>query len=383
MRNRIAGMTIVAAAAAVLTALSGAAGAADGPDWSAGAVETASLAGHEQGVEGAVFSPDGACLALRSKDFHLDIWDVASGDRLAHLEGLNTWPQHVAYSPDGTVLAAADLQRIRLWTAPGGEELTVLEGCEGPFAWRPDGGGLVAKFKRTDAPYELRTFSWPGGERTGAIADAHAGVVRQMTWSPDGALLGTSSDDGTLKLWGGEPLELVRALEGDVKVGRFAFSPDGARVAAITGKDPDGMFAAASVRVWDVATGEVVLELKDFPKGLEPLAWSPDGTLLATGERKGARARVWSIPAGETVHAFGGHRYWVSHLDFSPDGRFLASGSANQVTVWSLDTGGAAWRADAATQGLTDVRFSPDGGSLVTTSTDNSARIWQVNRPGG
>ncbi|MFH1842005.1 MAG: WD40 repeat domain-containing protein [bacterium] len=382
MTRRIARIIFVFTLVAITSSGINPTTAADGPDWSAGATELATLPGHEQGIIGAVFSPDGRYLTLRNKDFHVDIWDAATGESLAHLAGLNSWPQHVAYSPDGTVLAAADLKRLRLWQVPGGGELALLDGCDGPFAWRPDGTGIVGTFKNSETPYELRTVSWPAGEVTGAVEDAHPKLVRQMTWSPDGGLLGTSSDDGTLKLWGGQPLALVRTLAGDVKVGRFAFSPDGALVAAITGKDPGGILTAAAVYVWDVATGELKIELTDFPKGLEPLAWSPDGTLLATGERQGNRARLWSIPSGELVKALPDHPYTVARLAFSPDGRFLATGSANQVTVWDIATGTHAWQADAASQGLTDVRFSPDGGCVVTTSTDNSAKIWQVNLPG-
>jgi len=381
--NRIVRMICVCTLVACAIALIVPATATETQDWTAGATELATLPGHEQGITGAIFSPDGSYLTLSNKDFHLDIWDLATGKSLAHMEGLNSWPQHVAFSPDGKMLAAADVKRIRLWQVPGGEELIVLENFDGPFTWRPDGTGIVATFKTSNVTYELRFVSWQTGEQTGVIEDAHAKRVRQMTWSPDGGLLGTSSDDGSLKLWGGEPLALVRTLEGEGEVGRFAFSPDGALVAAITGKDPDGLFDAAVVYVWEVATGELVTQLQDFPKGLEPLAWSPDGAVLATGERQGNRARLWRIPSGELVNTFPDHRYAVARLDYSPDGRFLATGSANQITVWDITTGTHAWQADAASQGLTDVRFSPAGGSVVTTSTDNSARIWQVNRQGG
>jgi WD40 repeat protein len=345
-----------------------------GGDWSAGYEVIATLNGHEQGIVGAVFSPCGKYITLANKDFFLNIWDAATGKSVASIDGLNSWPQYVAFSPDGAVLAAGDLKKVRLWKVPSGEDLMVLEGGEGPIAWRPDGARLAAKLKSSSAGYQLKLFGFPGGELMATSAAAHEKLVRHVSWSPDGGTLASSSDDGTLRLWGGNTLAEVRVLQGEGRVGRFLFSPDGTYIAAISGEDPGSFMKPAAVLVWEVDTGKQVLKIDDFKKGLGSICFSPNGKTLATGDR-GNRARVWAVPSGAMVKEFADHKYWVSGLAFSPDGRFLAATTADEVVMWDVEGGKKLWSLVAASQGLTSVAFGPHGSRLVVTSTDNTAKV--------
>lgn len=255
----------------------------------------------------------------------------------------------------------------------------VLEGGDGPIAWHPDGTRLATKSRPPGGGYQLKLFAFPSGEVVGTGSETHPKVVRQVSWNPDGSVLASSSDDGTLKMWDGNTMKLLRSLAGEGRVRNFCFSPNGKYVAAVSGEDPGSFFKPAVVLVWDVSTGKRVLSLEDFEKGLEPLRFSPDGKTLATGER-GPRARLWDIPSGKMVREYPGHKYWVSGLAFSPDGRFLAAITADEVVMWDAGGGDKLWSEVAASQGLTSVVFSPDGSRLVVTSTDNTAKIFEVKR---
>lgn len=350
-----------------------------GSGWSKGIVEFANLGGHEQGLVSAVFSPEGRYLTLGSKDFHVNIWDVSSGNSLAKLSGFNSWPATVAYSPDGQYLATEDYDKIRLWKVPTGEPFSVLSECSGPFAFSPDGNHLVAKYKPSEGGYQLKIWSFPACELKKTLT-AHDKLIKHVAWSSDGKLFASSSDDGTLKLWNGESGELVRQMEVEGKAGLFSFSPDGSYLAAICGSDPSSFFKPALVMLWEVSTGKLVTKIEGFDKGLEPIAFSPNGKYLATGEREsaGAKASLWEIPSGKLIRTFEGHIYWVSQLAFSPDGLFLATGSANEMTLWNLSTGEKIGTVKAATEGLTCIAFSPDGTCIATTSTDNTAKLWRA-----
>lgn len=350
-----------------------------GSDWSKGIVEFANLGGHEQGVVSAVFSPDGRYLTLGNKDFHVNIWEVSSGNSLVELDGFNSWPITVAYSPDGQYLATEDYNKIRLWKVPTGEPFSVLSECNGPFAFSPDGNHLVAKYKPSEGGYQLKIWSFPTCELKKTFA-ADDKPIKHVAWSPNGNFFASSSDDGILKLWNGETGELVRQMEVEGKAGLFSFSPDGSYLAAICGSDPSSFFKPALVMLWEVSTGKLVTKIEGFDKGLEPIAFSPDGKYLSTGEREsaGAKASLWEIPSGKLIRTFEGHVYWVSQLAFSPDGLFLATGSANEMTLWNVSTGEKIGTVKAASEGLTCIAFSPDGTCIATTSTDNTAKLWKV-----
>ena len=341
-----------------------------------GFVEYATLLGHKQGVIKAVFSPDGKYLSLSNKDFHVNIWDVATGKSLAMMDGFNEWPAEVAYSPDSKLLLTSDYEKIKIWEAPSGKSYKIIEKVEEPFALSPDGKYLVGKFKPSDGAYQLKLYSFPSGNLIRNIEDAHEKIIRCVRWSPDNSVFASSSDDGTLKIWEGETGKLIKTLSPGKKAGLFEFSPKGEWVAVIAGEDPSSFFNPAEVSVFEVASGKLIKKIEGFSKGLQALSFSPDGKYIVTGDRS-SKASLWGIPSLELAKAFEDHKYWVSHASFSPDSKYLLVGSADEVILWNIAKGEKIYSAVAAKQGLTSVVFSPDGRVIATTSTDNTVKLWK------
>lgn len=344
--------------------------------WNKDFKEYATLTGHKQGVVKAVFSPDSKYLSLSNKDFHVNIWDVSTGESHVMINGFNEWPGQVAYSPDSKLLLTTDYQKIKIWEVPSGKSYKIIEGVEAPFAVSPDGKYLAGKFKPFGGAYQLKLYSFPSGELKNNVDSVHKKMIRYVKWNADGSLFASSSDDGTLKLWDGKTGNPVKVLFTGKKVGLFKFSPDGKYVAAIVGEDPGSFFKPAEVIIWEVKTGNSIKKIEAFDKGLEALSFSPDGKYLVTGER-GPKASLWNIPSGDLVKTFEGHKYWVSHASFSPDGKYLLTGTADEFILWDVATGGKIKSSIAAKQGLTSVVFSPDGKVIATTSTDNTVKLWK------
>ena len=94
----------------------------------------------------------------------------------------------------------------------------------------------------------------------------------------------------------------------------IVFSPDG--MSLVSGGEDD------IIQVWDVETGELrfrpILHFGD----VTALAFSPDGSIFASGSRSGDDAvYLWDSQTGEAVHTFVGHALYVTDLAFSPDVR--------------------------------------------------------------
>jgi uncharacterized protein with WD repeat len=106
------------------------------------------------------------------------------------------------------------------------------------------------------------------------------------------------------------------------------------------------------------------------------VAFSPDGKRLASAgfDRE---VKVWDAATGQVVLNLPGHTDWVHSVAFSPDGRWLASASMDGVVkVWDTATGHQARTLkEKASRGAIRVAFSPDGKRLASASGNQTVRV--------
>lgn len=192
----------------------------------------------------------------------------------------------------------------------------------------------------------------------------------------DAGVLGALADAGAL-----EPLrsevdpalvpgsaELVAAVHTD-EINSVAWSPDGTRVA--TGSDD------STASIWDPDTGREVVRLENQRSFVLGVAWSNDNARLATTSLDGS-ARLWNPTTGQALTTLRGHGGSVWGVAWSPDGRRLATASAdNTARIWNPSTGQELITLDGHAEAVFAVAWSPDGTLLATASADHTARIWE------
>ncbi|UQA55667.1 metallophosphoesterase [Polyangium aurulentum] len=233
------------------------------------------------------------------------------------------------------------------------------------LAWSPDGARLASGHARgAVAVWDVAT-----GDLAWSRTD-HEDDVQDVAFSHDGSLLASVSLD-RLFVWyadrGDAPLRLERTLRGGFA---FAWRP-GRRILAFRGID-------AIVRLWEpTMPADAVSSLFGKVKQAQALAWSPDGTLLATVSMRDGGIEIWNGDTHDLERRIGGKTRAPLDLSWTPDGTGLAAAYGDgSVRVWDIASGIVATLA-AHTDAVTSLSFSHDGRLLATKSHDGTVKLWR------
>ena len=349
------------------------------------------LRGHEDGVQGALCSPDGKTLLSASGDGTARLWDAAGRDsdfETADHGGAVTAAQ---FSEDGRIIYTAS-RKVQLETAGLGMAAVALPlpsklqkpGVVGPNL--PPQSKLI-EAKLVDAEVARRWDANTGVELSRRPVQT-APTIEARFFASDADHAGptpvarvlTAADNGQATVWdlaGVAPAVLLKGHWGKVKSAEF--SSDGQTV--LTAGD-DGLAI-----LWDIRTGKMRWRLPPLPgdgqkdpplPALNSARLSADGKSLVTAGDDG-RARQWDV-ASQTASpsADDTHKQPVVSARFSPD--------AKTVLTASLDNTAHLWISGeekprvlpAHADRLNGARFSPDGKLALTYSDDGTARLWDA-----
>ena len=286
------------------------------------------LGEHGMGVISVVWQPvAGKVIASSGQDGAVALWDAAANTELKRLRPGMAWTEHIAFAPDGKLLATATGKALALWDAAGEKvhQFEPLAGAIAAIGWDKPGRDLAAAtagavcVHRVEPPqFTMRKYSWPAACLTAAF-------------SPNGKVLASGMQDGTVHFW-----------------------------MLTTGKDS---------------------QMRGYASKVNLTEWSANARYLATSA--GNEVVLWDFggrgPEGSAPLELTGHTDRITHLAFQPNGPWLVSAGRDwRLTLWQPGKEKQAVDATLAGGEITAVRWSPDGKRIAVGEAKGRLSIYEL-----
>ncbi|MDB9435840.1 AAA-like domain-containing protein [Dolichospermum lemmermannii CS-548] len=201
--------------------------------------------------------------------------------------------------------------------------------------------------------------------------EGHNDAVRSVTFSPNGKIIATASEDNTVRVWNINGKEIRRFIGNNQIFRNVKFSPDNKIIAAIS--------ADNTIKTWKI-NGEELITLKgqdNQDNFMNSLCFIPDSKIIAAPNQDNT-IQLWSID-GQKIKTLKGHKFPIWSISCSPDGKnIITADLGGFIIIWSAN-GEKIKTWKAGNQSIFDVSFSPDGKTIVTAGGDTTIKLWNLD----
>ncbi|KAG1842612.1 WD40-repeat-containing domain protein [Suillus subluteus] len=226
--------------------------------------------------------------------------------------------------------------------------------------WYSRKTGINSKLSTSDDE-TVRIWDVATGKQETSL-EGHASRTVGLAVSMDGRKIVSGAKDGKIIIRDADMKEIIRCLSDHTDWRLVSTSSDG------------------TLKIWDAETGGLVFDIDDHQGQVGTVAYSPDGTMIASGSVD-CTIRIWNAATGkrQTQPLF--HDTAVRSIVWSPDGpRLIPACNDGQIYFWSTPTStqlGSPLRAHSAAINL--LAISRNGELIVSASRDHTARLWSTS----
>lgn len=312
---------------------------------------------HSDRVNALSYSTDGQFVASASRDGTVKVWDLGNGREVATYRG------HLDQPDDPTKTGTNVLGATDVAFHPKNPKVIVSASGNQVHTWDPATGKTlktVLNLGKTDKP------------------------IKCLAYSPDGKLLAVGADDGVLRVLDDEGKPVFTSPSRNSRIEKVAFSPNGKLVAIGD--------SASQVAVY-MPVGGMGNQLKMSVQGVDlgevlGVAFTGDGAAVFSCGRD-SKARLTAGPTADGGDApntatrlrdFTGHTKTVTGMCVTPDGQFLVTSSEDQsVRVWEVKSGKQVRSFQGHMTKASAVAARGDGRQVASGSEDGAVRVWDMS----
>jgi WD40 repeat protein len=368
------------------------------------------IGGHTDWVSGSGVSGDGRLAVTWSNDGTARVWELSSSRELAAFQGHDGSVVDAEFAPGGDFVATASTDGVaRLWRIPdvltfrghdgwvlGADQIDstgelISGGTDGIKVWDPSSGARLDPLDNESSIQYLVT-----GDDIVVAADTHDRVrvldlagetlatfdaaskglsfVRGIDYDEASGTIVIAGTEGPTTLWDWRADQSIQLSVVDQRQTVVAYSPDGTRLAT-------GGEEGSSIRIWDTDTTSVVEELEGHEGAIKDLEYSESGDrLLSVGFDN--TVRIWDAQTGEQLMVLEGHDSSITSAAFSADGSRVATGTSRGIVgIWDGENGTNLAFLKVHSDYVNDVGFTPEG-RIFSASDDHTIRIHECETCG-
>ncbi|MFP4650991.1 MAG: WD40 repeat domain-containing protein [Phormidium sp.] len=365
--------------------------------WNLQTEEIITIGGQYNGISSVDFSPSGDIIAISDGSVTIRLIDISpKSDNMSYTELVNktsygySFRGHTStvlslnFSLNHPVLASAGYdRRIQIWDwqIPKFQDVKEEESAITAISFSPDGRLLLSgaddgtvklwEVSADDGTVKLWEKLWEVSEGEYAKLAQHNSAIRTVAFSPNGEVLASASSDGIVTIWSlGQPQEIMRVEGQPDGISNIAFSSDNRQLAA--GGD-DG-----SIEIWDLETARPVSvhTIPAHQERVSGLIYDLDNNTLTSSSHDGT-IKVWDLETGQEIDTLFRQELEITAISFSPSGQVAASSSSDgTIRVFNRSNGDEIYTFKAHTHRVNAIDFSPKGEVLASGGGDDTIRLW-------
>lgn len=332
--------------------------------------EIFSLIGHNASVTAVAATFDGKLVISGSDDKTLKVWDLETGEERFTFSGHRNCINAISISRKSQqVVSASSDNIINVWNLKTGEKQFSINGHNSPV----QSLALTSNDKLlVSGSYDsiIKVWNLETGQEMLSFK-GHSSAIRTVFISPDDNQVISASSNNNLRCWSLQTgKQLFSSSNQNDWVKTVTVTPD--MSTAISGLSDNAL------KVWNIKTGKTIFTTSNHNDSIKAVVVTPDGKKFIS-VFSNHTIKIWNLEiVDESVITYA-HSASINAVAIIPNSKQVISASSDStLKVWNIETGKENFTLSGHTDSVNGVAINRDGKQAISVSSDNTIKVWEL-----